>query len=112
MGGEAIVNVVNAGVDTVEHGWYLTEESARLMAESGTYLVPTLGNVIAIIKHGPALGMPWAAMMADDEEAIFERMGWRSAWGSRLPAARIAAATRPASHGRTPTSSSATSGSG
>jgi imidazolonepropionase-like amidohydrolase len=74
MGGAAIRNVALGGVDTVEHGWYVSEESCRLMQERGTYLVPTLGNVVAIIGHGPALEMPWASMMADDEEAIFERM--------------------------------------
>lgn len=88
MGGEAITNVVGAGVDTVEHGWYLSEQSARLMADRGTWLVPTLGNVVDIIRKGPALEMPWATMMAQDEEAIFNRMrmalevGVRFAMGS------------------------------
>ena len=31
MGAEGIENVVLAGVDTVEHGWYMNEESCRLM---------------------------------------------------------------------------------
>ena len=74
MGGEAIVNVVNGGGDTVEHGWYLTEESCHAMKDAGTHLVPTLGNVLSIVRYGPALRMPWAAMMADDEPAIFDRM--------------------------------------
>lgn len=73
MGPEAIRNVVLAGGDTVEHGWYLSEESCRLMAERGTYLIPTLGNVIDIIHKGPGLEMPWAGMMAADEAAIFDR---------------------------------------
>jgi imidazolonepropionase-like amidohydrolase len=73
MGPEAIENVVRAGVDTIEHGWYLSEESCRLMIEHGTYLVPTLGNVVAIIHNGPTYQMPWAEMMAADEAAIFER---------------------------------------
>jgi imidazolonepropionase-like amidohydrolase len=74
MGGEAISNVVRGGVDTVEHGWYLSEEACQLMADQGTYLVPTLGNVIDIIHKGPSLEMPWATMMAADEDAIFDRM--------------------------------------
>jgi len=73
MGPDAIRNVVLGGGDTVEHGWYLTEESCRLMAERGTYLIPTLGNVVDIIHKGPSLQMPWTAMMAEDEPAIFER---------------------------------------
>lgn len=74
MGGEAILNVVAGGGDTVEHGWYLTEESCVAMKKAGTHLVPTLGNVLSIVRYGPALQMPWAAMMADDEPAIFDRM--------------------------------------
>ena len=33
---------VEAGVDSIEHGTHLDEETCRLMAEKGTYLVPTL----------------------------------------------------------------------
>jgi imidazolonepropionase-like amidohydrolase len=73
MGPDAIKNVVLGGADTVEHGWYLTEESCRLMAEHGTYLIPTLGNVVDIIHKGRSLQMPWTDMMATDEPAIFER---------------------------------------
>lgn len=74
MGGEAIGNVVRAGVDTVEHGWYLTEESCQLMKEHGTFLVPTIGNFVDIITFGPKLEMPWAVMMADDEDPVFDRL--------------------------------------
>jgi imidazolonepropionase-like amidohydrolase len=73
MGPDAIANVTAAGVDTVEHGWYLDEQSCRQLIEARTTLVPTLSNVLAIIHNGPALHMPWADMMAADEPAIFER---------------------------------------
>jgi imidazolonepropionase-like amidohydrolase len=33
---------VRAGVTSIEHGSFLDDEGARLMAERGTYLVPTL----------------------------------------------------------------------
>lgn len=84
MGGEAITNAVDGGVDTIEHGWYLTEEACRLMASEGTYLVPTLGNVVDIIHKGPALEMPWAAMMAADEQAIFGRMSMALELGVKI----------------------------
>lgn len=42
-GGEGIAASVRAGVDSIEHGTYLDEETARLMAKRGTWLVPTLG---------------------------------------------------------------------
>jgi imidazolonepropionase-like amidohydrolase len=84
MGAEAIANVVLAGVDTVEHGWYMNEESCRLMLEHGTTLVGTLSNVVAIIHNGPALFMPWAEMMAADEAAVFERHRTAVALGVRI----------------------------
>lgn len=41
-GGPAITKAVRWGVDTVEHGHWIDEETADLMAEKGTYYVPTL----------------------------------------------------------------------
>jgi imidazolonepropionase-like amidohydrolase len=41
-GGEGLENAVRAGVHTIEHGGFLTEEQAALMAERGCWLVPTL----------------------------------------------------------------------
>ena len=42
-GSGGIINATLAGVDSIEHGSYLTDECARLMAERGTQLVVTLG---------------------------------------------------------------------
>lgn len=41
-GGEGLTNAVRAGVRSIEHGGFLTEEQAALMAERGCFLVPTL----------------------------------------------------------------------
>jgi imidazolonepropionase-like amidohydrolase len=41
-GTEGIKIAVRAGVASIEHGSFLDEDGARLMAERGTYLVPTL----------------------------------------------------------------------
>ena len=40
--GDAIVNALRAGVDSIEHGWQLDDAGIRLMKERGSYLVPTL----------------------------------------------------------------------
>jgi imidazolonepropionase-like amidohydrolase len=42
QGAEGIKNAVLAGIDTIEHGIYMTEEIIKLMVERGTYWVPTL----------------------------------------------------------------------
>ena len=41
-GAVGIKGAVRAGVDSIEHGTYLDEEGASLMAERGAWLVPTL----------------------------------------------------------------------
>jgi imidazolonepropionase-like amidohydrolase len=41
-GGEGLTNAVRAGVRSIEHGGFLSEEQAALMAERGCFLVPTL----------------------------------------------------------------------
>jgi imidazolonepropionase-like amidohydrolase len=41
-GGEALTQAVRAGVRSIEHGAFLSEEQAELMAASGCFLVPTL----------------------------------------------------------------------
>ena len=41
-GGSGLSNAVEAGVRSIEHGGFLTEEQAALMAQRGCYLVPTL----------------------------------------------------------------------
>jgi imidazolonepropionase-like amidohydrolase len=41
-GGDGLTNAVEAGARSIEHGGFLTEEQAQLMASRGTYLVPTL----------------------------------------------------------------------
>jgi imidazolonepropionase-like amidohydrolase len=52
-GTAGIAAAVRAGVDTIEHGTVLDEETAKLMAERGTWLVPTLQT----FQRGPELGL-------------------------------------------------------
>jgi imidazolonepropionase-like amidohydrolase len=48
---------VRAGVDSIEHGTMLDEESATLMAAKGTWLVPTLSTFQVGIEPGTGAGM-------------------------------------------------------
>ncbi len=41
-GNNPIKDCVRLGVDCIEHGYHFDEEAAQMMAEAGTYLVPTL----------------------------------------------------------------------
>ena len=52
----AIRRCVEAGVRTIEHGNMLGPETARLMADRGAYLVPTLVAFRCIQRYGPETG--------------------------------------------------------
>jgi imidazolonepropionase-like amidohydrolase len=49
-GAEGIRAAVRAGVHSIEHGSFLDREGARLMAQRGTYLVPTLSAGEAVLR--------------------------------------------------------------
>ena len=59
-GTEGIKIATRAGVASIEHGSFLDEEGARMMAQRGTYLVPTLmaGSVVeGFAKSGVLKGL-------------------------------------------------------
>jgi imidazolonepropionase-like amidohydrolase len=45
FGEDALPGLINAGIDCIEHGTGITEETIGLMLEHGTALVPTLINI-------------------------------------------------------------------
>lgn len=51
-GNTAIRNCVEAGVDSIEHGVYMTEDIMDMMIEKGTYLVPTLCAPYYAVNEG------------------------------------------------------------
>ncbi|WP_336203883.1 metal-dependent hydrolase family protein [Nonomuraea sp. LPB2021202275-12-8] len=53
----SIANAVEAGVRSIEHGNLLDEAAAKLMADKGTYLVPTIATFQLLSKDGIAMGM-------------------------------------------------------
>ncbi|MHB1652053.1 MAG: metal-dependent hydrolase family protein [Desulfitobacteriaceae bacterium] len=57
-GTSGIRNSILAGVDSVEHGTFLTDELIGLMIEKGTWLVPTLNAPHSIKNAGKEGGIP------------------------------------------------------
>jgi imidazolonepropionase-like amidohydrolase len=51
-GEEGALAAVKAGVRSIEHGTYLSDEALKLMKEKGTYLVPTYATVIDLVEPG------------------------------------------------------------
>ena len=52
---------------SIEHGNLIDEETARLIAEAGTYLVPTLVTYEALSKEGKDYGVPEGVIRKIDE---------------------------------------------
>ncbi len=67
-GDEGARAAVRAGVRSIEHGTYMSDETLALMKERGTYLVPTLATIIDLIEPGgdydnPILSIRGRAML-------------------------------------------------
>jgi imidazolonepropionase-like amidohydrolase len=59
---ESIQRSVSAGVRSIEHGNLIDDASARLMADRGCYLVPTLVTYDQIAEFGKSLKFPEASL--------------------------------------------------
>lgn len=68
IGNAGIKNAIRAGIDSIEHGFYLDDEALQLAVDRGTYLVPTLIAVNQIVDNGRAGGIPdWVVVKAESE---------------------------------------------
>ncbi|MEZ4850592.1 MAG: amidohydrolase family protein [Bacteroidia bacterium] len=61
-GDEGGMAAVKAGVKSIEHGTYLSEETLKLMVEKGTYLVPTIAIVSDLAEPGGDYDQPLLAV--------------------------------------------------
>ncbi|HEX4961557.1 MAG TPA: amidohydrolase family protein [Thermoanaerobaculia bacterium] len=74
MAGDSIGLSIDAGVDSIEHGYFVTDDLLRRMAEKKIYLVPTdftVDDFEAVVRRPGAT--------AEDEKAIRERLEKMSA---------------------------------
>jgi imidazolonepropionase-like amidohydrolase len=58
IGNAGIKNAVRAGIDSIEHAYYLDDEALELMIDRGTYIVPTLLAGHQIVTNGKAGRVP------------------------------------------------------
>ncbi len=70
QGAEGIMNAVNAGITSIEHGIFMDQECLDAMLERGTYLVPTLAAVKNIISNKDE-GIP--AFIVEKALRVYER---------------------------------------
>jgi len=57
QGTQGIKNALLAGIDSIEHGFYLDDECIELMLKQGTYLVPTFAVAEAIASKVLEVGV-------------------------------------------------------
>jgi len=78
-GAEGMKRAVLAGVDSVEHGTYMTPEVMKLMKRKGTYYVPTItagkwvAEKAAIDGYYPAIVQPKAAAIGPKIQGTFAK---------------------------------------
>lgn len=61
MGSRGILDALHAGIDSIEHGIYLTDEIISFMKKNSVFFVPTISAMYHIGKMGIAAGIPaWA----------------------------------------------------
>ena len=99
-GYEGSRQAVEAGIDSVEHGTYLDEETCALMARRGTYFVPTMSTWDARQRLGKLYGMTeaqWADVANRRENSV---ASFKRALSAGVPiAAGTDAGGSPARHG-------------
>lgn len=78
-GAEGMKRAIRAGVDSIEHGTLMDDETRRLMVERGTYLVPTLsagkfvGDQSKVEGFYPEIVRPKAAEIGPQMQVMFGR---------------------------------------
>ena len=68
-GAAGINNAVEAGITSVEHGTFMDREAAELMADAGTYWVPTASALRGIVDNGTEAGIPEEAVAKAEDAA-------------------------------------------
>ncbi|MBP1987721.1 metal-dependent hydrolase family protein [Halolamina salifodinae] len=85
-GTQGIKNAVLAGIDSVEHGTFMDEQAAELMADRDTYWVPTLSALKGIVENRDA-GIPEQAVEKGEDAAQRMAAAWEYALDAGVPIA-------------------------
>lgn len=72
QGTAGIINALQAGVRTIEHGIYLTDEAIQLFIDSEAYLVPTLSAPLAVIRKGESGTSGLSQQVIDKAQRVAE----------------------------------------
>jgi imidazolonepropionase-like amidohydrolase len=89
-GAEAVQHAVEAGIDCIEHGFLIDDETIEMMVKHETWLVPTtyLADAMDISKAAPELQAKAAEMFPRARESVLRayQAGVKIALGTDAPA--------------------------
>lgn len=96
LGAAAVRNAVNAGVASIEHGFWIEDDVIETMRTRGTWLVPTLSVTMGGLRYHrdalPAFAVPKLEAARDAHRESFRRAyraGVRIAMGTDFPNIRV-----------------------
>ncbi len=87
QGTDGIKNSLWAGVNSIEHGFFLDDEAIELMLEMNAYLVPTLSAPYQIIRGGVKGGVPRYAVEKSKAVMRSHLQSVRRAYKAKIPIA-------------------------
>jgi len=89
---EAIHRAAALGVRSIEHATFIDRQTAEFVAEKGSYAVPTMATIAALVDEGAKLGLPPVSMdklrrvgdAATASLAIMKQAGVKMGFGTDL----------------------------
>jgi imidazolonepropionase-like amidohydrolase len=79
IGTESVRSAILAGVDTIEHGHGIDDDTRKLMVDHGAILVPTLALQHLRATRGPTRGMPEEEIRAANAHRTVQRESFEKA---------------------------------
>jgi len=58
QGSEGIMNAVKAGIHSIEHGFFMTDEIVEAMVQRNVFFVPTCTALYRLLEYGTQAGIP------------------------------------------------------
>ena len=87
MGTRGILNALKAGIDSIEHGVYLDDETVSIMVKRKTPLIPTISALYNIESKGVEAGIPEYAVQKTIKVKPFHLESIRMAREAGVPVA-------------------------
>lgn len=81
---EAILRCARLGVRSIEHATLLDREAADVVAEHGTFIVPTIGVIDAMLRHAQSLPAGALAKLEPVVDAAYRAIGHAEAAGCSI----------------------------